>query len=115
MIEHEAAEVLDQAHDLLMVTGWCQGFFRKGGSHCAVGAIAATLGQLDVDNNGYLEPPDLNRQHLAIQAVAATIPNPVYPADPASTVTVWNDDPERTVDEVLDAFRHAAKNLRNAA
>lgn len=32
---------------------------------------------------------------------------------PALAIPGWNDKPERTKGEVIDAFKHAAKNLRN--
>lgn len=96
----DVAEVLEKAHDELLIHGWCQGNYRVGERMCALGAIEAVSGEAWV-----------------FDSIAAEAAQRLCEAIPAQDGTVgdWNDAPERTIDDVLDAFRHAAKNEREKA
>ena len=100
----DIAEVLDQAHDILLADGWCQHkLHQETGEHCSVGAISETTRwryaiKIAAESAlaEHLGLPRSTRWHLACERI---IP--------------WNDAPGRTIDDVLDAFRGAAKDLRN--
>jgi hypothetical protein len=42
----KTSDVLFKAGDVLRERGWCQGYYERGGKHCAVGAMRAS-GQID--------------------------------------------------------------------
>lgn len=92
------SELLDAAHDELLVRGWTQrtGIDTKTGGVCSVAAI--TYAWLLAD-----DPCERDVKEAATDALQAHVGRPV---------TLWNDDSERTFDEVLDAFRNTAKKLR---
>jgi hypothetical protein len=96
----QVADVLDDAADLLEREGWIQhASYSLDGGACSVGAVAAVV----------------SRKHLpVVMEDAAT--NAVqdyldYRYDDADIVA-WNDAPGRTKQQVLDAFRAAAKQER---
>ena len=96
------ADLLDAVHDELLVHGWTQ--HRLGspeGAKCAVGAFHFTAHGTVVG--------ELSRR-TQMDAYAAF-------CDEIGTwaVNIWNNAEERTIDDVLDAFRRAAKNQREIA
>ncbi|MFJ3507859.1 DUF6197 family protein [Streptomyces luteogriseus] len=110
----EAAGVLDEAATHLKRVGHHKGYLydeeqAKGTAIescrvCAVGSIlAAAYGQprYPADDTARAAVTD-----TAIDAVEETIGTPV---------PVWNDEPERTVDDVLTALTATAARLREAA
>lgn len=71
--------------------GWCQGVMRKLGAVCMVGALYE--GTIGSDGNIYFNA------ELRLQRGAGT-----------DDLPRWNDAPERTKDEVLQAFDRAIAN-----
>jgi hypothetical protein len=110
----EAANVLDKAVGHLQKVGHHKGYLYDEQQAtetvisscrvCAVGSIlAAAYGEprypaLDTDKSDVTD--------TAIDAMEETVGTPV---------PVWNDEPERTVDEVVTAMRTTAARLREAA
>jgi hypothetical protein len=93
----QVADVLDDAADLLEREGWIQGALEDRGAHCALGAL------VDVDlENQY--------RYLARAALAKQVG--LNPDRAGNWLANWNDDPLRTRQEVLDAFRAAANHDR---
>jgi hypothetical protein len=88
----QVADVLDDAADWLERNGWSQGI--GGGSNCALGALIHVAA-------------DLFENQLAVDALVAVLELPY-----GFAVAQWNDDPARTKQQVLDAFRAAAKQER---
>jgi hypothetical protein len=90
----QVADVLDDAADLLEREGWIQGdLWRRDsyGGRCALGAICDAA---------------LDNRNVRVAAARAVLGG-------SSTYLVdWNDTPGRTKQEVLDAFRAAAKQER---
>ena len=86
--ERTVAEVLNAAADLIEKRGWCQHLaFDPDGRHCALGAIWAQRC-----------PGPLERE--AVAAVRRATGSPF--------VGEWNDAPQRTKEEVVEALRKAA-------
>jgi hypothetical protein len=97
----EVADVLDRAHDELLVRGWCQGSFQRDEKVCAVQAvIVATRG----------ETSNYEKRSVLVDAVCDA-----FAAENGARPMSFNDDPGRTIDDVLDAFRRTAKQLREEA
>lgn len=98
------AEDLKAAVRLLEKYGWIQG--RLGGAKtgfCSIGAInAATSRNYFAADDKRFDPVQFVYRHRA--ACRALIEAAEIPF---GQVADWNDDPERTKDEVLEAFRRA--------
>lgn len=107
----EAAELLEKAAEILETDGWCQySYANSAGEHCALGAM--------IKASGCEHPWQLWGQRPfqeAVEAIAFHHPvsrrHPVFRDDVAD----WNDQNDRTAAEVIDAFKQAAKDLRNEA
>jgi hypothetical protein len=100
MPEMDAATVLEEAADLLLIRGRLRGDYgHEGGPRCTVGAMAEVSGT----NIGEVWTPaaDVARMALRARIEPRMIPH-------------WND---RTEDdfEVIDTLRLVAKDLRNEA
>lgn len=90
----EAAALLEDAADLLEQGGWIKNAYQTSEGYCVVGAIAAAA-------VSYPLTP------TAIHVIARSA---LGDATGVGTM-MWNDAPERTKQEVLDALRGAAKEL----
>lgn len=87
--------ILLRAAELLEHDGWCQGYLRDDfGRMCASGAIGAAIEEMcPVDGD-----PD------TWEDVACRVARHVG----ARMLTAWNDESERTKDEVIAALRQVA-------
>lgn len=105
----KVAEILENAADLLEVHGWCQDRSRDDeGRMCAMGALyQSTFGpgvwecpsRVEYDTeHGYLEATRALNRKIGTQR---SIPG-------------WNDNSERTADEVIEAIKATAKDIRNS-
>lgn len=119
----DIAEILEKAADDIATNGLAQHLLQNDvGQHCAIGAIGCALGyELRpragfIDNDAWEDPN--------IEDAAAALSTNLLPPDhltywPGSTawnlVVAWNNHPDRTADEVVEAMRLAAKDLRNEA
>lgn len=89
-----AADVLDQAADILERDGWTQGEWGfTGQPHCIDGGLIAAA-NTDADYSG------------ALEAIAVHLRT--------THLLAWNDADGRTADEVLAALRDTAADLRHA-
>lgn len=94
-------DVLEAAADLLSKPGaWTQGAFREGDCFCVLGAIAFITGD-NPDGSWYGNTAAAAREPLAMVVGVKTY-----------DVVGWNDDPERTQDEVVAKLREAAAKAR---
>ena len=99
----KTSEILRKAADEIRRRGWYQGANgssdrdRENCPVCAMGAIRATLSGGDPWGR-----VDFRWESLLVDAVAVA-------ATASDSLHGWNDDPERTVEEVLDAFERAAQ------
>jgi hypothetical protein len=118
-ILEKAAEILEKAAEILEVNGHCKWALRDAqGRHCALGAINQALvgDPFDLKGAGWLIVnrfasailPHVN-DGLPVVAVATCFNEPV------DLLVDWNNRPERTGADVIEAFRLAAKDLRNEA
>jgi pyrimidine operon attenuation protein/uracil phosphoribosyltransferase len=99
------ADLLDEAAAILEHDGWCQADLHNDlGQHCAAGAITLAAFRADLDHRGVYE----QLTHDGIRALEVSLGGRVPVVD-------WNDTPGRTVQEVLDALRAAAKSERGKA
>ncbi len=90
----QIADVLDDAADLLEREGWIQGAGHGPVGRCAMVAI------------GRAALADVHSYEVARDVFAEAV---------GAGITDWNDAPERNKQQVLDAFRAAAKAERMAA
>jgi hypothetical protein len=96
----KTSEVLRKAADEIRRRGWHQGHYGSDSSDpdscavCALGAIHAA----DRDDP-WEDSSDLS---FAAASALSSVLDGEY-------VDVWNDNPERTVEEVLEAFEEAAQ------
>jgi hypothetical protein len=89
----EIADILDKAADLLAKPGVWGRAGGQGGSHCAATAIGKC--------SDYRDQAAINclAKHLGVESMRREIWR-------------WNDDPSRTLDDVLTALREAAAKAR---
>ncbi|MFY2788494.1 DUF6197 family protein [Rhodococcus sp. MALMAid1271] len=109
------SEILNRAADLLADKGWNRGYYQSPeGCLCAVGAITlAAGGCFSYDEDGtpddFQGPNDDSRGiYAAMEAVEQAVSGSVG-VDAARDLVTWNDDPDRTQQEVIDTFRSVAK------
>ncbi len=96
-----AAKMLRNAAKFLETHKWGQGYLYHHGAYCAMGAINKSNGGTPSD----IPDEKLWTRHIAVRAVARTVC--------WSSVTFWNDYPGRTKEEVIKAFREAARALEH--
>jgi hypothetical protein len=102
-VSDDARKALELAGEILQRDGWSQGqALDSVGRHCALGAIGVavqkTSGRTSVDYTlirDECEDRVMKELQVAAPAFARAIP-------------LWNDDPERTVEDVLLVFKRAA-------
>ena len=88
-------EILRKAADLIEEEGHCKGGLKRDGRYCALGALAmAATG--DVKN---LVSPATRALSRYIDPEGGGL---------SSQITNWNDNKERTADEVINALRVVA-------
>jgi hypothetical protein len=92
MSTHTAA-TLRAAADLIRREGWTQARFfdERTGCRCIAGALR--------------ECTDSTQWMYAVEALARQVGVPPWP----TSIYNWNDDPDRTVDEVIAALEAAAQ------
>lgn len=100
----EVAEVLEEAADLYEsgTYGWVQGMYSYypplgNPRRCMLGIIDAAAYKLQADR----APQMSFKARRVMNAEIGHIAN-------------WNDEPERTVDEVVEVLKGTAKDLRNS-
>lgn len=95
-------EALLTAASFIQQRGWCQGRFTRGdGALCALGALQkATIFDPNAKHaaSAYTAATELLSRHLGFKD-----------GDVGCSVPGWNDDPERTKEEVVAALQSAAK------
>lgn len=110
----QVADVLDDAADYIEAHGWCRtSLLTPDGRVCAMGAIAMSQQAIDIHvQNADAVLWTWKRERAEVVAAAEALGSVVDSSDPYSPIPHWNDDPARTKQEVLDAFRAAAKEQR---
>lgn len=105
----EVATVLDDSADLIERDGWTQGAFEDiDGCRCALGAIGAATKC----------HPTFSPSHAfnaARDALAAAIGPNVHETERQAAVVNWNDDMDRTVQQVTATMRQTATAIRHQA
>lgn len=109
MSEKDAATVLEDAADLLLIRGVCRDgtFGRPGRERCALGAISEVVGADITECSGY---------HTEGTELYAAARAALYSSDLIGDRTIqwWNDSSDDDF-EVIDTLRRVAKDLRNAS
>ena len=108
----QVAADLRAAADVLERDGWTQQQYHSpAGHHCALGAIAVAIRGSSKPNPDRWKPWAENairlRADAEVVARSIGIPPDKHHA-PRLDVSDWNDDPDRTADEVIAALRAAA-------
>jgi hypothetical protein len=88
----DVANVLNDAADHLCFGGWVQGQHYRGTASCAVGALDRATPRSRL----VMQAEETLKRYLGVRSIMS-----------------WNDSPDRTADEVVNAMRHAAKELRD--
>jgi hypothetical protein len=111
----QTADDLEAAAELLEVYGHVKGVLADGeGRHCAVGALIEIVLGHGPRLSEYIDLGRNSRLTTALTAVVNELH--LFPRSGAWTaVAMWNNRSETTAADVIDAFRHAAKDLRNEA
>jgi hypothetical protein len=99
-MSEQVADLLDDAADLLERSVWLQGRAGGVGEFCAESVLWSAAGGRDITGE---------QNALRLAAYRALAGLTTYPP------FIWNDRPGRTKQEVLDAFRKAAKYQRMRA
>lgn len=94
-MNEEVAEVLERSAALLEMQGWIQHDEHTVNGFCSIGAI------------GYYTDSQSCLYEQTVNALACLVAPDLMPN--AQVVVSWNDDDDRTKQEVLDAFHLAAK------
>jgi hypothetical protein len=114
MAEKDAASVLEEAADLLLVRGVLRGEFGMdvNGPRCAMGALAEVQG-VDLADVFRLDP---GTAMFALDVHVRRDPmwDGLFPAGTHTPIPSWNDDTKDDF-EVIDTLRLVAKDLRNGA
>jgi hypothetical protein len=106
----DIADLIERGAIVLKDKGWCQGDLWKGGVDLqpySGGAVCA-IGALIVGAGG--GAPD-GEEHLGVTIAYRTVEEHLELA-PGITLLDWNDQPGRTLDEVVTAFLDTARELR---
>ena len=111
----EMAEVLEKVADAWEsgTLGWCQGrsFIYKNNPYGVTKAniaAACSVGGVMLEVGVAASRSDLRKAVIAALRDRLDAPNDL------SSVSRWNDQPERTKQQVIDKFKEVAKDLRNA-
>jgi hypothetical protein len=118
----KASEVLDSAANIILRDGWNQdSYFKLGGDEdesnksgpcCQAGAISrAAFGYAWVNHGGVSYKFEL---HEARRKADYYMARYLLHTRGESSPICWNDDPERTAEEVVAALRGAAELAREA-
>jgi hypothetical protein len=110
----ETADILEKAAEVLETRGWCQYTYEApSGEVCAIGAVRTAVwgAPLLMCVSREIVQEDYSKANGALKALADHVNFQYWPEIGA----FWNDAPGRTKEEVIDAFKHAAKDLRNNA
>lgn len=111
-MEKDAATVLEDAADLLLIHGRAQlEGMDKHGAYCVLGAIKAAADEEDAAEWYRL---DSRAARVAVMAVARWLPPRAKGVPRDRKVYEWNDGCDDDF-EVIDTLRHVAKDLRNQA
>lgn len=100
-IKLEAAELIEQAVDLLQTDGWGKGAYVCDGAMCGLGACNAALSGNPCDDSTETELDKLldDRLHDAVKRFGY------------DSFDGWQDEPERTFEEVRDLMLSIAADL----
>lgn len=104
------ADILDESASYIEKYGWTQYQYEESdGSVCAMGAM------IRVSNDTGAVAASRWELNCAMQFLAAFVhaPNPRVPRVWSTCIGSWNDNPDRTEQEVLDTLRLAAKTARS--
>lgn len=117
----EIADCIDAAHDVMLERGWARGILvhPETGGVCVLGAISVARNMRSHFSAIPYHYPQHQKDALADGAIAAlnsaagiVSTLPLFGCEP---VEVWNDELERTEDEVFDLLRNTAKQVREAS
>jgi hypothetical protein len=111
------AEILEGAAERLDLCSWGQGNARQGMRQiCGEDSIYFSIvGKSDVTDVAGFTILQAGETILVHKEYMATSDYLRYEYLNGQPVWKWNDEPGRTKDEVIDLFRNAAKDIRNAS
>jgi hypothetical protein len=93
--------------------GWLQGAYEHGSeAFCSMGAIFHEHRLSVTEVYGYSSLREYQERSKPVERAQERL-NEALGLDGAGSIILWNDTHGRTKDEVIDAFKNAAKNARN--
>lgn len=105
----EVADVLEKAADYIHIHGHYKGYYAKDETVCTEGAIFYATGT-SLENLQRNAKGALCVHSLAYPVFTKLVE---YLGLDVDYITMWNDAPERTQEEVEDTLKNCAKELRN--
>ena len=105
----KSSNILEDAADYIEQHGWCQqDYFNANGNVCTQGAIMAVRTRYEADNiNIYSTSNDIDTITEAFLEALDQVS--LFVGD---AVSLWNDDPDRTKEEVVKTLRKVAEVAR---
>lgn len=110
----KAAELLEQAADLIETAGHVKGQFSAVALN-ADGEVTEFLGYCALGALSAAHHRHTDWGIASYTCALLTLSSQVSRDFGSGIIPHWNDDPVRTPGEVIDTFKHAAKELRNEA
>lgn len=117
----DIADVLERAADDIATNGLAKGeLLNEDGQHCSIGAIGHALGhKMDLDGFVDYSAYDSGNLRQVASFLVHYLPEETqeqnWPSVAWNVIVEWNNEPDRTAEEVVDTMRLAAKDLRNEA
>lgn len=95
----KSSEILDRTISILFEHGWTKGrFHNDAGEVCVRGALAFARGEEKI----FLHTPYDREEHYIVKACPRIVGSHGW-------ISMWNDHPDRTFDEVIEVLEKAKK------
>jgi hypothetical protein len=109
-MSEEVAEVLEKAADLIETVGHCKGNFSESDdqgnklAYCALGAIAEAVDSMEAS---------YSLRERTEDALERWLFGKLYLGQTGRSIPFWNDHRLRKPEQVVDALKQTAKDIRN--
>lgn len=109
----EDAAILDEAANIIERNGWWQHFYHDPGSHLPmIDCAVCARGAINLAANRRAPNRPTKKSNNALSALERYLG---ISGQSPNSVADWNDEPDRTAEQVIAALRGAARAEREAA